>query len=118
MDYRKLLESKGFVLNNYPEDGKFWELVVKDDEDLKRHICKVFKTDVELLDNNVVDIDKVILQCAEDYSRCVFYYDCNLYNMETDEFMKCIEKGMTYCAFSIRLHEQTPELYAKIKITI
>lgn len=34
------------------------------------------------------------------------------------EFMKCIEKGMTYCAFSIRLHEQTPELYAKIKITI
>lgn len=34
------------------------------------------------------------------------------------EFMKCIEKGMTYCAFSIRLYEQTPELYAKIKITI
>lgn len=43
-DYRKLLESKGFVLNNYPEDGKFWELVIKDDEDLKQHICKVFKT--------------------------------------------------------------------------
>ena len=87
-DYRKLLESKGFVLNNYPEDGKFWELVIKDDEDLKQHICKVFKTDVELLDSN---IDKVILQCAEDYSRCVFYYDCNPYNMETEEFMKCVE---------------------------
>ena len=87
-DYRKLLESKGFVLNNYPEDGKFWELVIKDDEDLKQHICKVFKTDVELLDSN---IDKVILQCAEDYSRCVFYYDCNPYNMETEEIMKCVE---------------------------
>lgn len=87
-NYRKLLESKGFVLNNYPEDGKFWELVIKDDEDLKQHICKVFKTDVELLDSN---IDKVILQCAEDYSRCVFYYDCNPYNMETEEFMKCVE---------------------------
>lgn len=38
--------------------------------------------------------------------------------LKEKEFMKCIEKGMTYCAFSIRLHEQTPELYAKIKITI
>ena len=87
-DYGRLLESKGFTLNDYPEDGKFWELVVKDDEDLKRHICKVFKADVELLDSNMVDIDKVILQCAEDYSRCVFCYDCNPYNMETEEFMK------------------------------
>lgn len=90
-DYGRLLESKGFTLNDYPEDGKFWELVVKDDEDLKRHICKVFKADVELLDSNMVDIDKVILQCAEDYSRCVFCYDCNPYNMETEEFMNCVE---------------------------
>lgn len=28
-DYGRLLESKGFTLNDYPEDGKFWELVVK-----------------------------------------------------------------------------------------
>ncbi len=90
-DYNKLLESKGFILNNYPEDGKFWELVVKDNEDLKYHICKVFQADVELLDNNMINIDKVILQCAEDYSRCVFYYDCNPYNMETEEFMRCVE---------------------------
>ena len=47
--------------------------------------------DVELLDSNMVDIDKVILQCAEDYSRCVFCYDCNPYNMETEEFMNCVE---------------------------
>lgn len=33
-------------------------------------------------------------------------------------FMECVKKGMTYCAFSVRLREQIPELYAKIKITI
>ena len=35
-----------------------------------------------------------------------------------EEFMKCVKKGMSYCAFSIRLHEQLPELCAKIKATI
>lgn len=33
-------------------------------------------------------------------------------------FIECIKKGMTYCAFSVRLHEQIPELYAKIQVTI
>lgn len=33
-------------------------------------------------------------------------------------FTECVEKGMTYCAFSVRLREQTPELYAKIKVMI
>lgn len=33
-------------------------------------------------------------------------------------FVECVEKGMTYCAFSVRLREQTSELYAKIKVTI
>ena len=33
-------------------------------------------------------------------------------------FVECVEKGMAYCAFSVRLREQAPELYAKIKVTI
>lgn len=33
-------------------------------------------------------------------------------------FIECVEKGMTYCAFSTRLREQTPELHAKIKVTV
>lgn len=33
-------------------------------------------------------------------------------------FMECVEKGMTYCAFSVRLREQIPEIYNKIKVTI
>lgn len=33
-------------------------------------------------------------------------------------FMECIEKGMTYSAFSVRLRESDPELYAKIKVIV
>ena len=90
MDYTGLLQSKGFSLNEYPE-GKFWELTVEDDEELKEKICKIFKADIELFVNGT-DIDTLILQCAEDFSKCLFYYDGNPYYMETDEFMKCVEK--------------------------
>ena len=37
---KELLQSKGFSLNTYPE-GKFWELTVEDDENLKGKICKI-----------------------------------------------------------------------------
>lgn len=33
-------------------------------------------------------------------------------------FMECVKKGMTYCAFSVRLHEQIPEIYARIKVAV
>ena len=86
----KLLQSKGFSFNTYPE-GKFWELEVKDDELLKEKICKIFKADIELFVDGT-DIDTLILQCTEDFTRCIFYYDCNPFNMETDDFMKCVER--------------------------
>lgn len=35
-----------------------------------------------------------------------------------EAFMTCVEKGMTYCGFSIRLQEQLPELYSKVKVTV
>ena len=89
MDYKELLELKGFSLNEYPE-GKFWEFVVEDEEELKERICKIFNADIELYVNGT-DIDTLILQCAEDFSKCLFYYDCNPFNMETEDFMKCIE---------------------------
>ena len=85
MNYDNLLKEKGFVLNTYPE-GKFWELTVIDDERKKEHIYKVFG-----FDSNITDIDTLILQCTEDFTKCILYYDCNLYEMETDVFMKCIE---------------------------
>lgn len=80
MNYSNLLKEKGFILNTYPE-GKFWELVITKDENKKEHICKVFEA----------DIDTLILQCAEDFTKCLFYYDCNPFDMETKTFMKCVE---------------------------
>lgn len=86
----ELLQSKGFILNTYPE-GRFWELEVKDDELLKEQICKIFKAEIELFVNGS-DIETLILQCAEDFTKCIFYYDCNPFDMETDDFMKCVER--------------------------
>lgn len=89
-NYSNLLKEKGFILNTYPE-GKFWELVITKDENKKEHICKVFEADIELFDSNTTDIDTLILQCAEDFTKCLFYYDCNPFDMETKTFMKCVE---------------------------
>ena len=90
MDYSKLLRSKGFTLNSYPE-GKFWELVVEDSEEQKEHICNIFKADIDLYVHGA-DIETLILQCAEDFTRCIFYYDCNPWDMDTEEWIKCVEQ--------------------------
>lgn len=63
--------------------------MVKDDEELKAKICRVFGANIELFVNGI-DIDTLILQCAEDFTKCLFYYDCNPFEMETEEFMKCV----------------------------
>ncbi len=86
--YKNLLIKKGFSLNSYPE-GKFWELEIKNDEELKNKICKVFGANIEIFVNGT-DIDTLILQCTENFTKCIFYYDCNPFDMETKEFMKCI----------------------------
>lgn len=86
----ELLKSKGFNLNDYPE-GKFWELTVEDDEELKARICKIFKADIELFVDGA-DIETLILQCAEDFTKCIFYYDCNPFDMKTEDFMKCVKE--------------------------
>lgn len=33
-------------------------------------------------------------------------------------FLDCVNKGMTYCAFSVRLIDHKPEIYSRIKLTI
>jgi len=85
----ELLKNKGFILNHYPE-GKFWELTVENNEVLKEKICKIFRANIELFVDGT-DIETLILQCAEDFTRCIFYYDCNPFDMETDDFIKCVE---------------------------
>lgn len=88
--YSNLLLKKGFSLNEYPE-GKFWELQVTKDESSKERICKIFGADIEMFVNGT-DIDTLILQCAEDFTKCLFYYDCNPFDMTTEEFMECVNK--------------------------
>lgn len=85
-----MLKSKGFELNSYPE-GKFWELVVEDSEEQKEHICNIFKADIDLYVHGT-DIETLILQCAEDFTRCIFYYDCNSWDVDTEEWIKCVEQ--------------------------
>ena len=89
-NYKKLLEEKEFQLNSYPE-GRFWELIVTDSEKRKLEICRAFGAIIDL-DVNGTDINTLILQCAEDFTKCVFYYDCNPFDVETNEFMQCVEK--------------------------
>lgn len=100
MNYAALLQSKGFELNTHPE-GNYWKLQVTKDEERKIEIYKAFQADIELFDaSNIADIDTLILQCAEDVTKCLFFYDCYSWDMKTEEFMKCIEKirgeDMTY----------------------
>lgn len=86
----QILKNKGFELNTYP-DSVCWEFVVTDDEELKDKICKIFGADIELYVGGT-DIDTLILQCREDFSKCIFYYDCNPFDMSTDDFLECVKK--------------------------
>lgn len=54
-------------------------------------ICKIFNAEIEVTVNGS-DVETLILQCAEDFTKYIFYYDCNLFDMKTDEFMKCVER--------------------------
>lgn len=90
MNYNSLLESKGFILNTYPDEA-LWELIVENNEEQKRHICNIFNAVIDDF-MDMTDINTLILQCTEDYTQCVFYYDCNVWDMETSEFMKCVKK--------------------------
>lgn len=43
-------------------------------------------------------------------------------NAEVEDYYKafseCVKKGMNYCAFSVRLNGQNPELHAKLNVTV
>lgn len=62
-----LLKSKGFELNTYP-DSVCWKFVTTDDEEMKDKICKIFGANIELYVGGT-DIDTLILQCRDDFSK-------------------------------------------------
>ena len=92
MDYKSLLISKGFSLNEYSE-GKFWELTIKDDEDQKRKICNIFGAEIDdYINSYQCDVETIVLQCKENFTNCIFCCDCDAWDIDTTEFMLCVEK--------------------------
>ena len=85
-EVERLLKSRGFVFGVYPEGVLCWELVVKENDELKKKICAAFDVKIE------TEIETLILQCRDNFSNCVFYYDCNMLNMETKDFIECVKK--------------------------
>ena len=46
-EVEQLLKSRGFVFGVYPEGVLCWELVVKEDDELKNKICAAFEMNIE-----------------------------------------------------------------------
>lgn len=79
-------------------------------------------------ERSVKQLNEISQLLDEGYHACYILVSLNpcvkeiVINSEIEDyykiFMDCVEKGMTYCAFSVRLCEQIPELYAKIKVSI
>lgn len=90
MDYAKILLEKGFSLNSYPE-GKFWEINIVEDVEKKVEVCNYASA---VLDVFVAgeEVETVILQCSEDFTYCIFYFDCNVCQIKTDIFMDILKK--------------------------
>ena len=79
------------------------ERAVKQLKEISRLLDEGYRACYVLVSLNPCIKEIVINSEVEDYCRI---------------FKECVEKGMTYRAFSVRLREQIPELYAKVKVTI
>ena len=85
-EVERLLKSRGFVFGVYPEGVLCWELVVKEDDELKNKICKAFEINIE------TEIKTLMLQCRENFSNCLFCYNGNMFNVETKDFIESVKK--------------------------
>ena len=81
-----ILINKGFSLNDYKEQGRFYELV----ETNEATVIKILDAAGIEYDPEGVD-EKVILQCKEDFSNGLIYADGNLWELNNDEFDKIVD---------------------------
>lgn len=84
IDIEQLFKDKGFSLNVYGLDI-LWEFTVKDDDILKESLCQIFGIDIQ-------EPETIILQCRENFTNCIFYYDCNVINLNTEDFIECVKQ--------------------------
>lgn len=76
----------------------------------------------------VKQLEKISRLLDEGYQACYMFVSLNpqvneiSINKQDDDFyqafLNCVNKGMAYCAFSIRLIGQEPEIYSRIKFAI
>lgn len=104
MDYKNLLLLlKGFDLNVYDE-GAFWELKITKEVTTLRNgetitlydgkineLCKLFGAQIDIGTDSFTDVNTVVLQCKYDFTECVFCYDGNTWDINNEEFMKCVD---------------------------
>ena len=83
VEAEQIMKNKGFSLNVYDLEI-LWEFEAEDVE-LKTKLCKIFGVDVG-------EPEKVILQCRENFTNCIFYYDCNVIDMEAVDFIECVKQ--------------------------
>ena len=79
-----IMKNKGFSLNAYDLEI-LWEFETKENEELKVKLCKIFGVNVE-------EPETVILQCRENFTNCIFYYDCNVIDMNATDFIECVKQ--------------------------
>ena len=84
IEAERILKRKGFSLNVYTLEI-LWEFEAKKDEELKAKLCKIFGVDVE-------EPEKIVLQCRENFTNCIFYYDCNVIDMDAVNFIECVKQ--------------------------
>lgn len=80
----ELLISKGFKLNEYPEE-KYYELVIEDPSEELLDIIK-FQFDPELIP------DQVIFQTKEDFLNTVVAIDGEVWDMSVEELEEILNK--------------------------
>lgn len=85
IEAERILKRKGFSLNVYTLEI-LWKFEASEDAELKEKLCKIFGVDVE-------EPEKVILQCRENFTNCIFYYyDCNVIDIEATDFIECVKQ--------------------------
>lgn len=84
IEAERILKRKGFSLNVYTLEI-LWKFEASEDAELKDKLCKIFGANVE-------EPETVILQCRENFTNCIFYYDCNVIDMEATDFIECVKQ--------------------------
>lgn len=81
-----LLINKGFELNDYGKDGKYYELV----ETEETKVEKILKASHVGYDPEHID-DKVILQINEDFNKKIICVNCDVWELDDSDIVEILD---------------------------